>query len=482
MMNRLLTLALLSAAAALPLLSTAAANAQSMPAGQVSNRSAVSTADGRPKAGFNQNLAGKLAAVAASGSNPGGIVPMERISGELSLNETPQAATCSGSEVEDANNRNNAFGSARKVVWDQVVAMDGEVPVRPPETLCAVRVLAGEIYDYTDVKTAQQTAQSALKTAATVLGTDTPQGKSVSAAINQIIGVLDAIKCSATAGSTTATSAKPQFVYNYRTFLPTMGTTCDTGAIQNFFSVNKQTVAGNNVQYLYNAQESASQLTGDLLTSTFAGFQAVLSSTVTAGSSQPASSTSSGSSSTTDSVATAVSKIQAGGDFNVKFPVPLMYYSRGNFNLSGLTSPNIGFNISGFGSQNTITEATEYSFNAPLELYSQFFSIDKDANNKPTAVLFLDVKPAGEFISSALAKSLGPSVPKSFFLGQASVGIEFAQSIRISFQYIYGNPKIYQSASTTTTSTASTMPATTTMNGFHLAVSFSPQKSKSSSN
>ena len=259
--------------------------------------------------------------------------------------------------------------------------------------------------------------------------------------------------------------------------------------IQAFFAADGLLQEASAVQYLYNAQQSSNAVSGDLLTATFQpGFQAILAGTATAGSGSTSSSstsgtgtgTGSGTSTSTDSVQTAVSKIENGGDFNLRFPIPLLYHGNDFASVNGFLTPNLGFNVNGLGSQSTNTNTTEYTFNLPDELYAQFGTISKSAT---PAILFLDVKPAGEILSSALAQKIGPSVPKASFLGQASFGIEFSKSIRISFQYIYGNAKIYQSsqpASGTTTGSSTTAPASP-ISGFHLAVSFSPQKSKSSS-
>jgi hypothetical protein len=270
---------------------------------------------------------------------------------------------------------------------------------------------------------------------------------------------------------------KPAF--NYKPWFPLIGPGCTNAAILNFFGVNGSTEAASNVKYIYNAQQSASQVNADLVTATFApGFQAVFAGTTTAGSSQttPSSTGTSGtgSSTTTDSVATAVSKIEAGGDFNVRFPAPLYYRNTTHGSITSLSSPNVGFNINGLSSQNTITQATEYSFNVPLEVYAQTKSIDSSSNGTASAVLFLDLKPAAEVISSDLARKIGLTGSRGFFIGQAAVGIEFSQSFRISFQYLYGPQQIYQ----TTTSTGSSTTTSSRIGGFHLAVSFSPQKSK----
>ena len=267
--------------------------------------------------------------------------------------------------------------------------------------------------------------------------------------------------------------------YNWPTFAPLVGPGCTDNAILSFFAVNKSTELADNVKYLYNAQQSTSQVNADLLTATFSpGFQAVLAGTATAGSSQSTTTTTGSTTTTTstDSVATAVAKIEAGGDFNLRFPVPFLYHLGSHGSIYGFTSPNLGFNINGFGAQSTITQSTEYSFNFPLEFYAQTKSIDPSSNGISSAVIFLDLKPGAEVVSSDLAQKIGLTSNRDFFLGQASAGIEFAESFRISFQYIYGPKQIYQ----TMNSGSSPTTTLTHIGGFHLAVSFSPQSSKTS--
>jgi hypothetical protein len=470
-MNRLLTLALLSAAAALPLLSTTGgANAQSMPAGQTTKRMAAQAKPANQTAAIDAAVKTNMqVADAMAHQEPGD-------------ESAALKALCSRDVTADLTARDAALGAGRLAAWNKVVEMDQQYPAPTSNAICAARYVADAIQDYASLALASRAAMAAKDSSDKVLGTNAVD--KVQEATQQVLDTLKKLKCAYYTGTTTSTKDSPNFQYPYSFLLPLIGPGCTNDAIQNFFSVNGSAQTVSNVQYLYNAQQSASQLSADLLTATFApGIQAILAGTATAGTSQTTASSSSGTSTTTttDSVATAVAKLQSGGDINVRFPTPILYSATTHGSVEGLLSPNIGFNIDGFAGQSTITEATEYSFNLPFEIYAQTTSISGSSNSNTTATLFLDIKPAGEFISSDLANSLGPSVPKSFFLGQASVGIEFAQSVRISFQYIYGNPKIYQSTSTTTTSTTSATP-TTTMNGFHLAVSFSPQKSKSSSN
>ena len=276
-------------------------------------------------------------------------------------------------------------------------------------------------------------------------------------------------------------------VYDYRAWLPLHGTGCDDSAKLYYFQVGKTATFANQAQYLYNAEQSTSQVNADLMTATFSlGFQAVLAGTATAGSSQPAASsssttttpsiarrhdsTSTSSTSTTDSVATTVSKLEQGGDFNLRFPYPLFYGAKAAAGITGVITmtPNVGFSLNGVSGQNTITETTNYSLNVPLELYGQ---LNASPASPTQATIYGDVKYGGEWISQPLAQKIG--LPQVFGLGVASAGIEFAKSVRIGMQYYFGPHQAYCAPNTSGTCT----PATASVNGFHLVVSFSPSVS-----
>jgi len=419
----------------------------------------------------------------------------------------PSTQLCTDTSADDENSAQSAVGTASIAVWKTVVTLDNQSPVLSQDVLCAARSVAKDITDSVDVTAAKTAIANSKTTAKTNTRWAGDENKATLEAVEIVIEeLLDSIPDHGC--TVTEANGNIQASYTYPHWLfPLFHKDCQSDdQIQHFFDVNRKVSEGNGIQYLYNAQQSSSAITGDLVTSTFwPGFQAILAGSTTTGngttnsssttttsssgatsrlSPSDASSTSTDATSTTDSVQTAVSKLENGGDFNVRFPLPVLFHSAGSASVSGLFSPNLGFNLNGIGSQSTITEATEYTFNTPLEFYAQLGSVGsgtKSTNTITPATFFVDVKPAGEFISSVLAQKLGPSVPRAFFLGQASVGIEFAQSFRVSLQYVYGNAQIYQSASSTTSTSASTTP-TSRIGGFHLAVSFSPQKSTSSSN
>jgi len=205
--------------------------------------------------------------------------------------------------------------------------------------------------------------------------------------------------------------------YAYPAWFPLWGKNCHSDdEVEYFYSEgDKLFSAAEQVRYLYNAQQSASVISADLLTATFQpGLQAVLAGSVTAGSSNgsttttttttssalPRDATTTTATSSTDSAATAISKLESGGDFNVRFILPLLWASKGSASITGNLIPNVGFTVNGLTAQNTITDATEYSFNVPAEFYGQLTSTAKSST---AAALFVDLKPQGEFISKTLA-------------------------------------------------------------------------------
>ena len=469
MQHKSLVISLVAAGTILPSILPSISDAQSMPAGQVSHRMAN-------KAVSSDATVDTNAAILQAKTN----MTASKVAGAA-------ATLSSGNAASDISSQQSALGAASQAAWNKVVAMDSDYPADSPNSMTAARAVAAAIKDNMGLSDAKKAAMAAKAAADEIYGTN-PADK-VQDVTAQIVAALDSLRCSYNTGSSAATKNDPQYQYQYRTWFPLIGPGCTNVAILGFFSANKAAETANNVKYLYNAQQSASQVTGDLVSATFApGIQAVFAGTATAGPGESSSSTtsvtsggtagstSSGSATPTDSIATSVAKIETGGDFNVRFPAPILYHSGGHYRVTGFTSPNVGFNINGFSGQNTITQATEYSFNVPLEFYAQTQSIDPTSDGIASAVLFLDLKPAAEVISSDLAQKIGLTGSRGFFLGQAAVGIEFSQSFRISFQYVYGPRQVYQ----TNTSTGSPTTTSSRIGGFHLAVSFSPQKSKTS--
>ena len=260
--------------------------------------------------------------------------------------------------------------------------------------------------------------------------------------------------------------------YRFKSWMPLVGSGCNDAAVLAYYNVGKTTTIANQAQYLYNAAQSTSQVNADLLTTTFSGgIQVVLAGTATAGSSQPAASANGTASTTatpTDSVATAVAKLEQGGDFNLRLAYPLAQYAGSKLHYTMSLFPNLGFAVNGLSSQATITESTDYTGNIPLEFYSELGSIP---NAGTAAVMYADAKMGGEFLASDLASKIGTN--STFFLGQFSAGIEFEKSLRIGFQYFVGPKQAY-----CVPNTSGCTAFTGSMSGVHLVVSFNPSSNK----
>ena len=428
-------------------------------------------------------------------------------SGGDSKPASPQAAAlvCSSDRDGDAKMQSAAIGTAAIAAWREVVKLDKEHPNDNPPEVQAARHLACLItddlsldaaHDALDANNKQTGLPHDVLAGIEDVGSAIPFSRSKEHPKGQL--------CWVTATSTTANGQTTNTnSYVYPAWFPLYHSDCNTDSqILNFFNNNSNINAGNAVQYLYNAQQSASTVSGDLLTTTFfPGIQVVLGGAAVAGSGNSSSSSSSSSSkaksaattsaadtpSSSDTVQTALAKLENGGDFNLRVPVPfLSHTSRSkNWSVNGVFLPNFGLTLNNFGAQQTITESTEYSGNLPAELYAQIGSVGDPSGKSVPAVGFVDLRAAGEWISSALATKLGSTGSNFFPILQASAGIEFAQKIRISMQYIYSSSQFCQvsgssscSTSAGTSAMSSTGASVTKINGFHLAVSFSPQKSK----
>lgn len=275
-----------------------------------------------------------------------------------------------------------------------------------------------------------------------------------------------------------------QFDYKPPLFLPATRTKCGDAGVQAFFNVTKTATFGNTVQYLYNPTGGTSQYSSDLLTATFSpGYQVILAGTITTNTNQTTSQspqTGAQSTTTVDPVTSAAQKLEAGGDFNLRFSYPLASTPPGATAWSTYLQPALGFNLANTTSQTTssgaqlaVSSSTQYFFYVPIESYFQSTSIAGTSTNGLTsATLFADIRYGGEFVSPDYQKTLG--VPdRAFQLGEASAGINFAGSFRVGMQYFFGGPN---QAYTLINPAGQTTPVNTRIKGFHVVFTFSPPK------
>lgn len=277
-----------------------------------------------------------------------------------------------------------------------------------------------------------------------------------------------------------------QLDYQVLTFLPAARTKCGSDSVQQFFLVRKSATFGNTVQYLYNPNQGTNQYSSDLVTATFPqGFQVILAGTATTGTTQSTPQTGQTGSTTPstpapDPVATAVQKIEAGGDFNLRFSLPLLSTPPGNTAWMTYFQPALGFNLASTtgttnqstGAQTGISSTSQYLFYLPLESYFETSSLTgTTANGWSSANLYLDLRYGGEIVSRDFQKMIG--VPNRVFaLAQASAGVDFAGSFRVGMQYFYGPSQVY----TLTSSSGQTGTVSTSVKGFHVVLSYSPAK------
>jgi len=289
---------------------------------------------------------------------------------------------------------------------------------------------------------------------------------------------IDDVNCVAVYNSDTK-----QFDYQFGHFLPATRIRCGQAGVLAFFNLTKSATFGNTVQYLYNPKVGASQFGSDLVTAVFPqGFQVVLAGTGTVPTGQTPQGTSSPppAQTTSDPVALAVQKIEAGGDFNLRFSLPLLSTPPGATAWSTYLQPSVGFVLgsttsqaNGSGAQVTVSSSNQYVISLPFETYFETSSITGDnSNGLSTATLFADLRYGGNILSPQYQKTIG--IPNRIFqLGQASAGINFAGSFRIGFQYFFGGPNqayVLANASGQTTN------VNTSIKGFHIVFTYSPKK------
>jgi hypothetical protein len=299
----------------------------------------------------------------------------------------------------------------------------------------------------------------------------------VKAALNVTPHVTN-VNCNAVYNSDTK-----QFDYQASVFLPATRNPCGQAGVLAFFNVTKNATFGNTVSYLYNPNLGASQFSSDLVTAVFPqGFQVVLAGTGTVPTGQSSSGTTTPPASQTasDPVALAVQKIESGGDFNLRFSLPVLSTLPKSTVWSTYLQPSVGFVLGNTstqsntaGAQVQYSSSNQYVISLPFESYFATSSITGDSTNGlTTATLFADLRYGANILSPEYQKTIG--IPNRIFqLGQASAGINFAGSFRIGVQYFFGGPKqayVLANASGQTTN------VNTSIKGFHMVLTYSPKK------
>jgi len=250
-------------------------------------------------------------------------------------------------------------------------------------------------------------------------------------------------------------------------FLPLK--TADIDLTNCFYNVKSAFAPITQVKFLYGFGGGDSKtLSSDLTSIQFpTGWQLTLGQSVTAGTStqttvtttttptsgQP---TTSSSTLTTDTPATTIAKLEQGGDVFVRGAYPVFYNN--NKSAAGYMVffvPRLNANFSGFGSQATITEATEYNYNLSMEAYSELRG-DK-------GLLYGDIRTGFQWIQPEVAQKLSLGTQNKFGLTQLAFGVEFAGLVRIGAQRFVGPSAAF-----------GTTPAS--LSQWHIVMSLVPQK------
>lgn len=188
------------------------------------------------------------------------------------------------------------------------------------------------------------------------------------------------------------------------------------------------------VQYLYAFGGGTNSMSADLIgASTDFGLHIALGSSVTAG-------TSTDSSTGSTSTSTAIQQLESGGDFYIKGILPLVDWNEDKDEgkkqrlIVGFV-PRLGFNFQGFGSQNTITEATEQNWNGSV-VANYLYPLIPDVSSSPVS-FYVDGKTGYQGVQGAFARSIGLGHKLNFALSEVAAGFDFA-GFRVGFQRFFG--------------------------------------------
>jgi hypothetical protein len=219
----------------------------------------------------------------------------------------------------------------------------------------------------------------------------------------------------------------------------------DDNTVQCFYGTEHAVDSINQVKFLYGFGGGDSKtLSSDLVSIQFpGGLQATLGQSVTMGPSTTTTVTTtinpstgppqqSTSILTTDTPSTTIAKIEQGGDLFVRLTYPLLYKNRTHWGGMVFAVPRVAGNFSGFGSEATITQANEYSFNISVESYGEWRALEKGG------LMYADIRTGLQYVQPEVAQKLGLGTKNQFLLTQFAAGIEFAQLLRFGFQRFVG--------------------------------------------
>jgi hypothetical protein len=214
------------------------------------------------------------------------------------------------------------------------------------------------------------------------------------------------------------------------------------------------------IKYNYSESSTIGNLSSDLVAMQFpyVGFQLALGGNITnkpatanasSGATPPPSSTP-----TATSVQQAIQELTQGGDFYLKWTLPLVYTPPTNaIQIQAFATSLMGFETSGQNTQNTVNTASRVNENFAGEGYFQWDALPEISSNSNSAEslgsIFADARIGWQKISTGEAANAGLGSVKSYRLGQIALGIVFNGYATISAQRYWGPEQAYVGANNT---------------------------------
>ena len=247
---------------------------------------------------------------------------------------------------------------------------------------------------------------------------------------------------------------------NLNWFLPTTltkgwGFVGSDGAVTNaYFNAKGPLAFVTKVKYTYNPSTTINAISSDLIAMQFpyVGFQLALGGS---GNNNPSSKTSTNPSSaaasttpTSTSVQQAIQKLTQGGDFHLKWTLPVIYSPSSNaVQIQAFTTSTFGFELGGNNPQNTTSTASHSNENFIGEGYFQWDALpDSSSTANSTESLgsiYVDGRIGWQKVSSGEAANAGLDSRNSFHLGQVALGIVFNGFATLSAQRYWGPKQAY---------------------------------------
>jgi hypothetical protein len=220
--------------------------------------------------------------------------------------------------------------------------------------------------------------------------------------------------------------------------------------ILDFYQRSQSFNAADQVQFLYGfGAQKRKGLSADLFALFFpGGVRVALGSTVTA--------TDGDDEATPETPEQAVQRIRDGGDMYVTAVYPLLAKSTSVLSTSVFMAPRLNFVFDGFGGADTVTEASEHTFNVGAEWYLEF----KDLEGLGKAFTFWRLgyqQVSDAFQQATHLESAG------FAVSQFAVGFVFNDLIRVSGQRFTAPP-------------AAAGLSAEKLRGWHLVVQLAPKR------